>query len=310
MMLLAVFSFVGAWAEEASMIVWLTDGTKTEVLFDEMPELTYDEGTITMKSKSLELSWPLAKLDRVTFNAFVLPDTKDNAATLVARHASKCQVSLNRTLLTGSYNTFAAPFDVSAEQFAAVFGSGAKAKELTASAFESGVLTMTFADATSLKAGKPYLIKVPADVVNPVFENVTINQNATTTTTSYVDFVPTLGKTLVKGSADSEDDVKSVLILGPANKLYYPSVVNDAADEASYIKGFRAFFQLHDGAVGAQIRFEMGDEDATAIMEVEGGQWAVGSSERAWFTLDGRKLIGKPTQKGVYIRDNQKVVIK
>ena len=30
----------------------------------------------------------------------------------------------------------------------------------------------------------------------------------------------------------------------------------------------------------------------------------------AWYTLDGRKLIGKPTQKGVYIVNGRKVVIK
>jgi hypothetical protein len=30
----------------------------------------------------------------------------------------------------------------------------------------------------------------------------------------------------------------------------------------------------------------------------------------AWYTLDGRKMQGKPTQKGVYIKNGHKVVIK
>lgn len=30
----------------------------------------------------------------------------------------------------------------------------------------------------------------------------------------------------------------------------------------------------------------------------------------AWFTLDGRKLSGKPSVKGVYVNNGRKVIIK
>ena len=30
----------------------------------------------------------------------------------------------------------------------------------------------------------------------------------------------------------------------------------------------------------------------------------------SWYTLDGRKLNDKPTQKGIYIHNGQKIVIK
>jgi hypothetical protein len=30
----------------------------------------------------------------------------------------------------------------------------------------------------------------------------------------------------------------------------------------------------------------------------------------AWYTLDGRKLVGKPTTKGIFINKGRKVVIK
>jgi hypothetical protein len=36
----------------------------------------------------------------------------------------------------------------------------------------------------------------------------------------------------------------------------------------------------------------------------------VEESAGAWYTLDGRKLDGKPTTKGMYINGNRKVVIK
>ena len=45
-LLLAVLSSTGAWAEDKApgIIVWLANGDKTEVLFSDMPELTYVDG--------------------------------------------------------------------------------------------------------------------------------------------------------------------------------------------------------------------------------------------------------------------------
>ena len=37
---------------------------------------------------------------------------------------------------------------------------------------------------------------------------------------------------------------------------------------------------------------------------------ALSKGEGAWYTLDGRKLDKQPTQKGLYINGNKKVVIK
>ena len=56
-----------------------------------------------------------------------------------------------------------------------------------------------------------------------------------------------------------------------------------------------------------------GDE-TTGIVEMrneEGEMINVNDEMRnAWFTLDGRKLDGKPTKKGMYIHKGSKVVIK
>ena len=30
----------------------------------------------------------------------------------------------------------------------------------------------------------------------------------------------------------------------------------------------------------------------------------------AWYTIDGRKLDGKPTQRGIYINNGKKTIIK
>jgi hypothetical protein len=48
-------------------------------------------------------------------------------------------------------------------------------------------------------------------------------------------------------------------------------------------------------------------EGTTGIETIEQPQW---SGAEQWWSIDGRKLNGKPSQKGVYIRNGKKVVVK
>ena len=65
-LLLTLFA-VGIWADDAKIIVWLNDGNKTEVLFSQMPEFTYQDGNVSIQGSSTTLSWPLANLEKFTF---------------------------------------------------------------------------------------------------------------------------------------------------------------------------------------------------------------------------------------------------
>jgi hypothetical protein len=68
---IALLSFAGAWAEEkaSGIVVWMTDGNKTEVLFADVPELTYADGYVTIQTNkpSTTLSWPLETVLKLTF---------------------------------------------------------------------------------------------------------------------------------------------------------------------------------------------------------------------------------------------------
>ena len=68
-LLLALLSSIGVWADDAKIIVWLNDGNKSEVLFADFPELTYADGyvSISSNSPSTTLSWPIEKLQKLTF---------------------------------------------------------------------------------------------------------------------------------------------------------------------------------------------------------------------------------------------------
>ncbi len=89
---------------------------------------------------------------------------------------------------------------------------------------------------------------------------------------------------------------------------------SDSSDLLSYhmMPANRAYLPILTSALqasGNAISLMWGDE-ATSISE----EFRVNSEEfvtaKGWFSLDGRKLSGKPVQRGIYIVNGKKVVIK
>ena len=232
-----------------------------------------------------------------------LYENADNSQKLEEHHGETFDVSLSRTLKKAqagvdSWNTFAAPFDIT--DLNGVFGRGVKVKKLTGSTVTNGTLTLTFADASKIEAGKPYLVKVPADLnfVDHVIEDVTISKNIVPTVTDAVEFVPTLSETVVEG------DPKSWFFLVSRNRFSY-------VDErlTNYpIKGFRAYFRLKDPAAVRSIQSNLDEEVATSLREIRNEELEMRNAD--WYTVDGRKLSGQPTAKGVYINNGKKIIVK
>ena len=236
-----------------------------------------------------------------------LLEADDNSTWLTDNDGETADIWLGRTLKSGSWNTFAAPFDISASELTTL---GITAKELASSSYSNGKLTLLFSDATSIEAGKPYMVKVAADVATPTFDDVTISKTTTPTVTSVVDFVPSLGKTLATGPTGDESNNKAVLFLGAGNKLYNPTVVNDSEESASFIKGFRAYFQLKDETSSArEFVLDFGNGETTALKLVNSDERIENSK---LYDLQGRKLsnIGSQLSPGVYIKNGRKIVIK
>ena len=188
--------------------------------------------------------------------------------------------------------------------------TGWTVKTLTASEFNSstGELTLTFADAASIEAGKPYLVKVTSTVENPTFEGVTISDGTTTTEKASADFVPVMNPTSLTGGD------KTVLFVTGGNKLTYPTADGN-------INAFRAYFQLKGDAVAEARAFRMSfDDETTGIVTVLSDEPTTASGI---YTLDGRRLQGqsaarsaegrlypKGLKKGMYIVNGKKIVVK
>ena len=70
----------------------------------------------------------------------------------------------------------------------------------------------------------------------------------------------------------------------------------------------RAYLQLPAESTGAHIFIEEIDGSVTAISTINAEGEAVAAD--GWYTLNGIRLEGAPTEKGIYVRNGKKVVIK
>ena len=180
-----------------------------------------------------------------------------------------------------------------------------KLYELTGSTLENDVLGLEFTSATSIEAGKPYFIKASADVVTPVFKGVTIKaSDSIPATTSYVDFIPTLGVSEIQG-----DRITDVLVLGGNNTLYNP------ASLPARMKAFRGYFRVHDyspAAEAMQFRMTFNDateDDVTGIIDVQvKNEELRNKSSDAIYNLMGVRV--KSTDKGLFVVKGKKIIVK
>ena len=290
-------------------------GAKQAYAFTTAPanlgELEQDYGTIKVYQNGILYNGKYY----MAFVTISLADNSDNSTKISNANGYVADVTLSgRTLYKdGAWNTICLPFDVT------LAGSpldGATARALTSASIEGTTLTLTFGDAvTTLEAGTPYIIKwVSGDnIVSPVFSGVTIDADAdgnydtetaspAVTTNERVRFLGTYKST----AFDAED--KSILLMGGNNTLYYPK-------SGAGIGAQRAYFKIgDDGALLARrltaFNIDFGDDEATGIISIENGKLKIENDADAWYSLDGRKLDGKPTQRGIYINNGKKVAIK
>ena len=97
------------------------------------------------------------------------------------------------------------------------------------------------------------------------------------------------------------DENRSILFLGADNKLYYPL-------PGAHIGACRAYFDLgaNSSAKSFIINFD-GEEEVTSIGH---SPLAIDHTTGKWYDISGRRLSGKPTQRGIYIHNGKKIIVK
>ena len=245
-----------------------------------------------------------------------LKKTENNYWTVNKYDGKTVDVKLtDRTLYhDGTWNTIYLPFALSAEQLAdeACPLHGATIKKLEDCSFADGTLTLTFTEnsLTETEAGTPYIVKWPAsdNVTNPEFKKVTVSKDATVTTivkdqTYGVAFMGSYNPTEITSDIV---ELRAMLYLGANNLLYYPNAPMTIGAQMAYF--YLYGLTVGDLAQGANsIVLDFGDE-TTGVALIDNGKRIMDND--AWYTLDGRRLNGKPTQKGIYINNGKKIVMK
>lgn len=284
---------------------------------------TGDTGTIT-KDVTSEATFTNAR------NTVSLADDAPNNLDAINGYFADVTLAGRTLYKDGAWNTLCLPFSV--DDFTGTPLEGATVMELDTDGDYSGnqtgfdatdgTLYLYFKDATSIVAGKSYIVKWASgsNIVSPVFYGVTFDIG-TPTDGKYIVEAKNSGLNAVQfiGSyspvALTPNDMSN-LFLGTStdaqnqkkSTLYYPSAANNN-DGKYHVNACRAYFHVDlTGNVNAVRAFYLnfGDEDEmTGITTTD-----FTNKAGAWFDLSGRKLNGKPTTKGIYVNNDKKVVIK
>lgn len=243
-----------------------------------------------------------------------LVDDADNSTNIL--DATRYYGAITNVTLTGrtfkkndTWNTICLPFDVTIADSPL---KGADVREFIGATFEDNKVTLSFSESslTEMKAGNPYIIKWEEgeDLSEPTFEAAKFN-------TELEDQV--IEKTFEVGEGQSitfkgtyvpmkydEADDNTVLLVGKGNTLFYPL-------KGASLNALRAYFKLEglyaiskETASEAPV-FVLSFGNATNVNNV-----SVDNMSNDYFDLSGRRVIGQPTEKGIYILNGKKVVVK
>lgn len=290
-------------------------GTITKIAFEagnrtEPSKATFTEGTYTKDNDgtknytwtgsektinfTVRASTYYAKIT-VTVKVPVAKDyTLDENSVNTIEAYENANVTLKRTFYKdGEWNTLCLPFAVNATDF-----EGAEVREVDVT--QSSENTLVFKEATTIEAGKPYLIKwakTPNEVCDFVntFEGVTL---VATATPVKVNDAITFTGFYNKATADKLG--ASVAAIGAGNKLFKVT--------SGEMKGFRAAFVLNPATPAAGIKVVI-DGTTTGIEDlVVDGVKANGRVYNLNGQYVGNSLNG--LQPGIYIQNGKKVVVK
>ena len=196
-----------------------------------------------------------------------------------------------------------------------------------------------FTEVATLKANTPYLFNPSADG-NMTFDlnNGTVTLNTTTTgesgnTTTNWEFHGTYQKVMWNGNTGGNTDPSDLdktygFAKGNGTTIAAGQFVHFAA--GAWLKPMRCYL-VYNGSTeggtfqnapsrtrGAASTEELPQTITVVLMSSSGETTGIGTLDTktgditldGWYTMDGRKLEGKPTKKGLYINNGRKIVIK
>lgn len=250
-----------------------------------------------------------------TFNVSVVDAHNvllDENATTPPTNVSPANVRVRRTINADEWSTICLPFDMTEAQVKEAFGNDVQLGDFVGADSEfddadnvTGI-TVNFNDASAIEANHPYIIKVSEPVEEFTIDGVDIVADEDE---AYIEFDN--GKSGSRrvvysgfyGTYHAGTVLDEFTLFLSSNKFYY-------SDGSIKMKGYRAYFEFLDvlteieGGPHVKIFFG-GDDDETGIDRVITGR----RTEDDVYDLSGRR-VGRQPQRGIYIVNGKKVVIK
>jgi hypothetical protein len=227
-----------------------------------------------------------------------LGESTDNSTAIGKYKGLSVDVKVNRTMTQGQWNTLCFPFTMSDKNF-----QNLKQYSQIKACKEVKDATMLFEDATSIEAGKPYLVK-PTNALFATyitgFSDVTMASTETPTDTgdSNYKFIGVYNQ-----KKFSESEATKSLILVTDGKLVNPV-------KETTMKALRAYFTYPGTSDGAGVAPRLViDGVETALTEVISSEEI---SDGRIYNLRGMYVGNDASRlaKGVYIMNGKKVIIK
>ena len=219
-------------------------------------------------------------------------------------------VRVKRTINANEWSTICLPFDMDEEELKAAFGDDVKLYtfegcETTMNGSDVVGIKVNFEPTTYLSTNWPYVIKVSRPITEFSVENRSFKTGHVLSRQDYKRIGTTVLYNTFNGTYVAETTVPNLCLFLSGGKFYYST-------GQTKMKGFRCYFDFYDVlsevdnmTAGAKISLSIGDE-TTGVESVE----CRTDSSEGWYTLDGIKLNGEPTKKGIYIYNGKKVVKK
>lgn len=211
-------------------------------------------------------------------------------------------IDFKRYLSASQWRTMSLPYNLDEEQTAKLFGNDAKITTLTSVVRDDQkkTLSISFGPVNSIKANKPYLVKVAADRQEFVLEGVSLDVDKFTSTSVNINGVSFVSTAPAEDGTDRTELPMNAYYL--SNNVFYPHKNNKVTIKAGLcymVLGAEA------AAKGYSLNFQNEDGSVTGIQEIPAARE---NKAMEIYTLQGVRVL-RPG-KGIYIVNGKKMVFR
>ena len=273
----------GGWSEAYPSSDYVLSVTIPATTFDVLTDVT-----ITFNPDTKEITTAVSpKAYNVVFN-----ENEDITPKVAHFEVGDGEITVNRTLHAGHWNTICLPFWMSNENLKAAFGNDFKLAKL--SGFAEG--TIQFDSSETLEHHTPYMIWIPESKGDMTSFTVNFNWVDQDDETSRLNQTKD-GCTMI-GTLAPIDALESGKLFIANDKVY-------KSTGKSKMKAMSAYFEVPASSEARSFTFSI-DGETTGIVSIDkDGCMSVNENV---FDLQGRRVAAP--QKGMYIVNGKKVVMK